>query len=53
MVFPKNVTPDEQRIRMTFCLKRTINMEERNAIYCMVNPKIVTPEQQKGGASET
>jgi len=28
MVFPKNVTPDEQRIRMTFCLKKTINMEK-------------------------
>jgi hypothetical protein len=53
MVYPKNVTPDAQRIRMKFCLKKTINMEERNAIYCKVNPKIVTPEQQKRGASET
>jgi len=39
MVYPKNVTPDEQRIRMNFCFKKTMNMVEMNAIFCMINPK--------------
>jgi hypothetical protein len=39
MVNPNNVTSDARIIRMNFCFKKTMNMVEMNAIFCMINPK--------------